>query len=143
MDVYQVSHLPFTVLPLDFALVVVAAVLICFVATIYPVAPGGAPRSGAGAADTNDGPSRAGSVPSCLAWRRCACRFSKRAASSRATPSAGDRLTVLRDLDLQVEAGEMVAIVGASGVGKSTLLHVLGGLDRVDRGHGRRSTAPN
>jgi lipoprotein-releasing system ATP-binding protein len=44
------------------------------------------------------------------------------------------RLTVLRDLDLQVDAGEMVAIVGASGVGKSTLLHVLGGLDRVDHG---------
>jgi lipoprotein-releasing system ATP-binding protein len=44
------------------------------------------------------------------------------------------RLDVLRDLDLTVEAGEMVAIVGASGVGKSTLLHVLGGLDRVDRG---------
>jgi lipoprotein-releasing system ATP-binding protein len=44
------------------------------------------------------------------------------------------RLTVLRDLDIAVEAGEMVAIVGASGVGKSTLLHVLGGLDRVDRG---------
>src|SRR5882762_1661177 len=43
-------------------------------------------------------------------------------------------LTVRRDLDLVVEAGEMVAIVGASGVGKSTLLHVLGGLDRVDRG---------
>jgi lipoprotein-releasing system ATP-binding protein len=43
-------------------------------------------------------------------------------------------LTVLRDLDLQVAAGEMVAIVGASGVGKSTLLHVLGGLDRADRG---------
>jgi lipoprotein-releasing system ATP-binding protein len=41
---------------------------------------------------------------------------------------------VLRDLDLTVEAGEMVAIVGASGVGKSTLLHVLGGLDRVDHG---------
>ena len=43
-------------------------------------------------------------------------------------------LTVLRDLELQVGGGEMVAIVGASGVGKSTLLHVLGGLDRVDRG---------
>jgi lipoprotein-releasing system ATP-binding protein len=41
---------------------------------------------------------------------------------------------VLRDLDLSVEAGEMVAIVGASGVGTSTLLHVLGGLDRVDHG---------
>lgn len=43
-------------------------------------------------------------------------------------------LTVLRHLDLDVAAGEMLAIVGASGVGKSTLLHVLGGLDRVDQG---------
>lgn len=46
----------------------------------------------------------------------------------------GSPLMVLRDLDLEVEAGEMVAIVGASGVGKSTLLHLLGGLDRGDRG---------
>ena len=46
----------------------------------------------------------------------------------------GITLPVLRDLDLAVEAGEMVAIVGASGVGKSTLLQVLGGLDRVDHG---------
>ena len=44
------------------------------------------------------------------------------------------RLHVLRDLDLTVERGEMVAIVGASGVGKSTLLHLLGGLDRMDSG---------
>ncbi len=44
------------------------------------------------------------------------------------------QLVVLRDLDLTVEAGEMVAVVGASGVGKSTLLHVLGGLDSVDAG---------
>jgi lipoprotein-releasing system permease protein len=36
VDVYQVSHLPFKVLPLDFALVVGTAVLVCFVATIYP-----------------------------------------------------------------------------------------------------------
>ncbi|MGE5244588.1 MAG: ABC transporter ATP-binding protein [Betaproteobacteria bacterium] len=43
-------------------------------------------------------------------------------------------LTVLRDLDLDVPPGEMLAIVGASGVGKSTLLHVLGGLDRADAG---------
>jgi lipoprotein-releasing system ATP-binding protein len=43
-------------------------------------------------------------------------------------------LTILRDLDLEVASGEMVAIVGASGVGKSTLLHVLGGLDHADRG---------
>ena len=43
-------------------------------------------------------------------------------------------LQVLRGLDLVVEKGEMVAIVGASGVGKSTLLHVLGGLDAIDGG---------
>src|SRR4051794_17076936 len=43
-------------------------------------------------------------------------------------------LQVLRGLDLAVEKGEMVAIVGASGVGKSTLLHVLGGLDAHDGG---------
>jgi lipoprotein-releasing system ATP-binding protein len=49
-------------------------------------------------------------------------------------PVGGRPLTVLRNLDLEVAAGEMVAIVGASGVGKSTLLHVLGGLDRVDEG---------
>jgi lipoprotein-releasing system ATP-binding protein len=47
---------------------------------------------------------------------------------------SGQPLTVLRDLDLFVESGEMVAIVGASGVGKSTLLHILGGLDRADAG---------
>jgi lipoprotein-releasing system permease protein len=35
-DVYQVSHLPFTVLPLDFTLVVATAVFVCFLATIYP-----------------------------------------------------------------------------------------------------------
>ena len=44
------------------------------------------------------------------------------------------RLHVLRDVDLDVRRGEMLAIVGASGVGKSTLLHLLGGLDRADSG---------
>jgi len=47
----------------------------------------------------------------------------------------GDRrVEVLRGLDLDVAAGEMLAVVGPSGVGKSTLLHLLGLLDRPDGG---------
>jgi lipoprotein-releasing system ATP-binding protein len=46
----------------------------------------------------------------------------------------GRVLSVLRALDLSVERGEMVAVIGASGVGKSTLLHLLGGLDAADAG---------
>jgi lipoprotein-releasing system ATP-binding protein len=53
---------------------------------------------------------------------------------TKSYPVGGARLTVLQDLDLSLERGEMVAIVGASGVGKSTLLHVLGGLDAPDAG---------
>lgn len=49
------------------------------------------------------------------------------------TASSG-ALTVLRDLELSIDRGEMVAIVGASGVGKSTLLHVMGGLDAFEAG---------
>ena len=48
---------------------------------------------------------------------------------------AGERrVEVLRGLDLEVGRGEMLAVVGPSGVGKSTLLHLLGLLDRPDRG---------
>ena len=35
-DVYQVSYVPFTIQPLDFTVVIVAAIVICFVATLYP-----------------------------------------------------------------------------------------------------------
>jgi lipoprotein-releasing system ATP-binding protein len=48
--------------------------------------------------------------------------------------SDGRSVDVLRDLDIQVERGEMVAIVGSSGVGKSTLMHLLGTLDVPDAG---------
>ncbi|MFO7542248.1 MAG: ABC transporter ATP-binding protein [Thiobacillus sp.] len=42
--------------------------------------------------------------------------------------------SVLRDVSLQLQAGEYVAIVGESGVGKSTLLNLIAGLDRPDSG---------
>ena len=41
---------------------------------------------------------------------------------------------VLKGVDLSVKKGEFVAIVGASGGGKSTLLHILGALDKPDEG---------
>jgi lipoprotein-releasing system ATP-binding protein len=46
----------------------------------------------------------------------------------------GNRVDVLRGVNLDICEGEMVAIIGASGVGKSTLLHVLGTLERPDHG---------
>jgi lipoprotein-releasing system ATP-binding protein len=48
--------------------------------------------------------------------------------------TADGLLQVLKGVDLTISRGEMVAITGVSGVGKSTLLHILGGLDRPTEG---------
>lgn len=46
----------------------------------------------------------------------------------------GVHMDILKGVNLELVAGETLAVVGASGIGKSTLLHILGTLDRPDRG---------
>jgi putative ABC transport system ATP-binding protein len=48
--------------------------------------------------------------------------------------TGSNRLHVLKGIDLEIEAGEMVSIMGSSGSGKSTLLNILGILDSYDEG---------
>jgi len=48
--------------------------------------------------------------------------------------SAGDEVAVLRGVNLDISAGERVALSGESGSGKSTLLHLIAGLDAADSG---------
>ncbi|HEX7069562.1 MAG TPA: ATP-binding cassette domain-containing protein, partial [Rhodothermales bacterium] len=53
---------------------------------------------------------------------------------TRHYPSGNTVLEVLRGVSLDVRRGEVVAVVGESGTGKSTLLHLLGALDRPTSG---------
>lgn len=54
---------------------------------------------------------------------------------SKAYTGRVEEVVVFRELNFQALRGEMIAIVGASGTGKSTLLHLLGGLDRPSSGN--------
>ena len=56
-------------------------------------------------------------------------------ALSKTYLEAASKIDVLKDINLQVQASELVAIVGNSGCGKSTLLHLLGGLDKPTTGN--------
>lgn len=54
---------------------------------------------------------------------------------SKSFSNGGVSIEVLNDLNFDLSAGETIAIVGASGIGKSTLLHIIGTLDRPDSGN--------
>src|SRR6188472_3040468 len=75
-----------------------------------------------------------GQLSAASCQRRAPMPFIEVSALNKRYRVGAQDIHVLRDLDLDVERGEMLAVVGASGVGKSTLLHLMGGLDRADSG---------
>ena len=101
-----------------------------------PSLPKGAGDSTQGATEpdgTAPGPSPAGFEPPALGPDRRQPILEGRGLGKTYPTATGD-LRVLDGLDLDISAGELVAVVGESGTGKSTLLHLLGALDRPTEG---------
>ena len=74
--------------------------------------------------DTDEQTARPGEAPVLIQARKLSKGFN----------SSGARIEILKDLDLSLARGDSIAVVGASGIGKSTLLYLLGALDRPDSG---------
>jgi lipoprotein-releasing system ATP-binding protein len=75
--------------------------------------------------------------PNWILWKPCAMNNillqTENLHKSYAT-GRSDTLEVLKGIDLAIAEGEIITIIGPSGVGKSTLLHLIGGLDRPTQG---------
>lgn len=65
---------------------------------------------------------------------RTGASIALRGVSKSYVTDAGVRVDALRDVTLDIDSGELVAVMAPSGAGKSTLLHVLGAMDRADAG---------
>jgi NitT/TauT family transport system ATP-binding protein len=69
-------------------------------------------------------------------------KISLRDISLAYTTNSGERMTALKDINLQVQPGEFLCIVGPSGCGKSTLLHLIAGLHRQSSGEVLANNSP-
>ncbi|WP_082462496.1 ABC transporter ATP-binding protein [Agromyces sp. Leaf222] len=87
----------------------------------------------AGAASAGAAVAGAAVTSSAVASSAAAAPVSLRGIGRAFASQTGDR-QVLRDIDLEIAAGEIVAILGPSGCGKSTLLRIAGGLDQATQG---------
>ena len=119
-EVYYIDNLPVRIDPAQFG-------------------AGGAHGAGAGLPGHHlpghqGGPPAPGRRPAERVMGPASCPSSGSRAWARPTSWASQRLEVLRDLSLEIAAGELVALTGPSGAGKSTFLHVLGTLDAPSAG---------